>query len=695
MGFADRFNLKKQWEEIKGEAEEGVEETHVKLEEEERDASSKIFDRHAVNLAKLVAPESASWEENHYKIGDEYTRTLFIHNYPPQVEDNWLREILRFPHAVDVAIYVQPLNKNAFLKEMRRRASRDEASLDKAAEEGVHINQRRASRFRDTMQFIEALQTDQTRPFQVMVALTIRARSLKELDKITADLEGQMSTVKTRSARWRHKQGFESTLPLMQNSLADSQAVRPMHTQGLMSMFPFSSAELSHESGVLIGLSRQTGSPIILNRFLQPIVKSPNTCIFGATGSGKSFLAKIEMQRFSCLGKTVIVLDPSGEYRDMTKALGGENITVSMDSAETINPLDFSNAVSPGHNALRDKIAFMIDMLSVMLRSEQGTGLIIDAVTRQIFDNALQEAYRRYHYFVDSVESQQGATSDHMPTLSEVYFFLERIARTRKEPVIQQRMLPLLAAMGQFVGDGTLAPLFDHKTTVQMSSDFINFDYSSLPEQYLPLAMHLVLEFIRSSFFTARQRESGENVLLYVDEAQILMKNDETAKFLEDSIRTSRKYGIGITVMTQNVGVFAAQNEDGSQNKRGAGILANCTIKILLRQEPSERDAVRNTFRMTTSEVSNLLGAQTGEGLIYVGNETVWFSAANMASQEEYAMMTTTTSERAALRQAAERAQLESNPQLVDESHRLQAQTAPEPDDDDELDLSGSPFDFS
>ncbi len=697
MSLRDKFNIKKTWQDLQEEETKAESGGDVEIVNREDPKHYAIFDRLALPISKLVQPESGEHFETAYKIGDEFTRTLFIHTYPHQVEDNWLREILRFEHPIDVAIYVQPLPTSPFLKKMRQRISRDEAAIRKQEEDGYEVDHRRVARLEDTREFVRAIQQDITRPYQIMVALTLRATSSKELDKVSNDLESRLTSVTTRNARWRHKQGFESTLPLMQNNLADVEAVRSMHTQGLMAMFPFSSSELSHASGVLMGRNRATGSPIIINRFMQPEVKSPNTAILGATGSGKSFFAKLEQLRWLYHGVPVMVIDPSGEYRRVCEGVGGNNITISLDSKETINPLDFSNAVHPSINALQNKIAFVVELIGVMMRSADG-GVPMDAVTKNLIDNALQETYRRWGYTIDDHSGQLAATAEHMPRLSDLYKMLVRIQRVNDNELVQQRLQPLVAAMTSFVGDGMLAPLFDNHTTINARSHFLNFDYSRLPQEYLPLAMHLVLEFIRTSFYTQQQAESGQHRLLYIDEAQILMHNTETSHFIEHLARTSRKYGIGLTVMTQDVRVFVL-NDDGSENKVGMGVLANCTIKVLLKQEASEQEAIRRAFNVSTGEVMRLMSAAAGEGVIQVGQESAWFSAHNMASELEYRMLTTTMSERAQLADGERQAQLDQasgQRGYVDSSHQLESGGGPEAPapsgyEDPESD---SPFEF-
>lgn len=654
MGVTDIFNVKKKIEQLQ-EAERT--EGRVEIAESEKSVSYNIYERSAIDIARLVAPEAAHWDPEYFQIGDEFCKTLFVHVFPPAVENNWLAPIFRFRHAIDVALYVQPYDVRSFLHKQRHQVAIDEAALARDYEAGLLPNAKKEARLRDNTQLIEAIEEDVTLPFQVMLAMTIRAKSLKELKRVTEDLERAMSSIKTRQCRYLHKQGFDSTLPLFNNELDDALCLHTLHTQALMASFPFSSSDLTHEQGVLVGVSQLTQSPIILNRFMQPAIESPNTAVLGMTGSGKSYFAKLEMLRWCYQGKPVIVLDPSGEYARVCEGVGGVNININADSGDRINPLDFSYAVAPTRNALRDKVTYLVELIGVLVHSDRREGLLYDAVSKKYVSNALLEVYRAYRYSVQDVATQQQATPDRMPTMSELYMMLQRIARTNRDSEVQKRLQPLLAALDRYCGDGDLAPLFDHRTTINARSHFINFNYSGLQREYLPLAMHLVLEFLRTSLFTDEQRESGVHRLLYVDEAQILMDVPETAHFLEFTIRTCRKYGVGLTVMTQNVGVFVADAK-GNPNKVGQAILSNCSIKVLLKQEPAEADAVTLAFKLTEGELSRLLGARSGEGLVIVGRESTWFSAQGMASPLEHSMLTTTMAERAQIA-ASERQSLE------------------------------------
>jgi hypothetical protein len=432
-------------------------ELQVEVAEQADPESRKAFDRLRVDIPMMVAPDGAEVGEDFFKVGDEYTRTLYIHTYPPQVDDNWLREVLRYQEAVDVAIYIQPIPIRPFLDELRRQINRDEAAIEKEREEGRVPDNKRIERWRDNHAYIAAIENQHTKPFQIMVALTLRARTEAELNRITAELEGSLTSVTTRRTRFRHRQGFLTTLPLMHNEIADMLTVRPMHTQGLMAMFPFTSSTIAHPSGVVVGVSQGTNTPIMINRFLQASdlgIDNANACVLGATGSGKSMFCKLEMLRYNYLGVPVVTLDPSGEYSRVCAALGGQDVVISLDSADRINPLDFSQAISrkPGVNPLRNKIAYLFELLRVMIRTDDEHGNVpIDAVTRQIFETALLNCYAQYGYDIRNPETQWDATPERMPRLEEVYLMLTRIAKTNVRPEVKDRLVLLIPALENYV----------------------------------------------------------------------------------------------------------------------------------------------------------------------------------------------------------------------------------------------------
>lgn len=646
------------------EARSGEDEQLVRLdwgEDDEDDPALDILDRGSHHrIDEIIRPDGFTIEEDYCKVSGEYTRTVYWRAFPQQAHDGWLARFLRFPYPLHMSLLIQPLPPKAWAKRARTQMAHDAATLRTEVEEGYDADPQRARRLQQTEELIDLIENDQVRPFQVLLAMRLRASSLRELDRQTQELDSMITSGRVSKARLRQAEGFEATLPLLlMNEFYDTDGVRFMHTPAVTTLFPFISSNITHETGVIVGQDVQTGTPIILNRFLQPgspeaeaanaflTLQTPNMAVLGASGSGKSYFAKLEMMRWAFQRYPVIVVDPSGEYHAVSEALEGQNIRIAVDSPDKINPLDFSYAVDGQHDALKRKIGFLAEFLPVMLRSEGAER--VDPMVKNLFAQALRETYKRFGYETGNLASQQGATPSRMPKLSDVHKMLQIFQRRYRDALVQEHVRPLLAALESFVGDGHLAGLFDHQSTVDLKSDFVVFNIGNLNDNQYPLVMYLVLEHIRTTMFTEAQAQSARRCLLYVDEAQKMMMFPETAKFLEWTARTCRKYGTGLTVMTQNVGVFL-QNDDGSENKAGVGVLSNCSTTVLLKQHPSEIQHVQRRFNLTTQEASTLLSARAGMGQIILdGKESCWFSAEHMANQYENAICSTTASERAAI----------------------------------------------
>lgn len=615
----------------------------------------EVFERGLVeNVAEMVAPEAFFHQHEYVRVGDEYCRTMYMYSFPASADDNWIKPLLRFPEAIDVSLHILPLPVDYIVDRLRTKVNHDEASINKAQMDNMSPDFRKERRYNNNMQLIKALEEERTKPFQVAVIFTIRASSLQELDRITDVIERTaVSGSQIRKATMRHREGFQATMPLLSNPLMGKAVCKNLHTHALQLMFPFISSDIAHETGVLMGINLATQGNIIVNRFAQPMISNPGMLVFGTSGSGKSYTVKMEMLQWAMFGVPIVVIDPQNEYDRVCQGLGGQFISISLDSPQKINPLDFSHAVDPEQNALAQKIQFMLDMVGIMINSgREGAGGLDDS-TRAVLEEALRMLYHNYGFTTKDRAGQMKAAPASMPRMRDLYALLQRLAVDRKDQHYQNSVQPLLAGMAQYVGEGSLSGLFDHYTTVDLNSNFIVFNTQLLNEQQTPLAMQLILEFLRTSLFTPKQKASGVKRLLYVDEAHKLMGSDETAKFLSFVAKTSRKFGVGFTCVTQEVENFLL-NPDGTNNQYGIGILQNCDTTMLLRQHKNALGAIQRVFGLTDNEILQLSNSENGQGLIYVGEEKAWLTMQGMTSQIEHEMITTDHTEVGALTQRAQ-----------------------------------------
>lgn len=631
-------------------------------EDESEDGEDALLARGAIDVARLVAPNTFIASDRHVQVGGEYCRTLYVMALPPQVRDNWLYPLFLWQEVIDVSLFVYPLDTDYVIKRLRNRIAKDEARLAIEEQQGKIRSFDVERRFGDNLAFLEAIENDQTRPFQIAIVITLRAKSLERLDAISEQLERRLTMCTIRRADLRHVKGFLTTLPVLDNHLLDTYAVKNVQTQGVQTMFPFTSSDITHGQGVLLGVNLITKNNVIIDRFMQPTVANPAMAVLGVPGSGKSYAGKTEMLRWNTLhGVPVIVIDPQNEYDRLCAGLGGQFIDVSSDSHDRINPLDFSHSVHPERNALQQKLGFMLGMVEVLLRAGSRERPPLSEFQRSLLDKALRQVYLRCGYQVRSVATQLEATPDNMPLLADVYDTLERMRRSTKDPHVQGQIIPLIVGLQPYVYDGAYAGLFDGPTSVDLSNPFIVFNIQKLENDMLPIGMYMVLEFLRNTLFTHQQQISGQRRLLYVDEAQRLMDFPETAVFLDWVTRTARKFNVGLTLLTQNVEGFLLDG-NGADNKTGRAILANCSTTMLMRQGRNSQELLQSVYKLSPAEAQHLGNFATGECLVSVDDARAWVSLVDMTSPLEHEMITTTAREVAAIhartRRGAEAARL-------------------------------------
>jgi type IV secretory pathway VirB4 component len=83
--------------------------------------------------------------------------------------------------------------------------------------------------------------------------------------------------------------------------------------------------------------------------------------------------------------------------------------------------------------------------------------------------------------------------------------------------------------------------------------------------------------------------------LVVVDEAWLLMREPDGAKFLFRLAKSARKYWCGLSVVTQDAA-------DLLGTPLGQAVVANSTTQILLRQAPQAIDVVGDAFNLSAGE---------------------------------------------------------------------------------------------
>jgi len=520
------------------------------------------------------------------KIGDKYTKTLFVFSYPRYLSSGWFSPIINLPALVDVAIFIHPIDTGAALKNLRKKETQFEAQIGERAAKGLVREPLLETALQDVRLLRDALQRAEEKLFKVGVYLTLYADSIKDLNQLEGEVTSILDSklVVAKPANFEQVQGFNSVVPLAVDELGIH---TPLNSSPLSSLFPFVALNLTSDEGVLFGLNRHNNTLIIFDRFS---LENANMVIFGKAGSGKSYASKLELIRSLMLGSEVIVVDPENEYETLAKAFGGSYFKISLDSESNINPLDIPiipQGETPSE-VLRSHIVNLAGLVKLMIGR-------VSSAEEAILDQALVETYASR-----DITPDKDFVGKEPPLLEDLETVLKNIKGGED----------MANRLYRFT-KGSYAGFTNKPTNVKLGNRLVVFSVRDLEEELRPVAMYIILNFVWNLV-----RSRLKKRVMVVDEAWWMLKNEDSGAFLYRLAKRSRKYYLGITAITQDV-------EDFLSSAYGRPIITNSSIQLLLKQSPAAIDLVAKTFALTDTEKNYLLEADIGQGLFVAGLKRV------------------------------------------------------------------------
>lgn len=569
-------------------------------------------------LRDTIAPSSIEIHSSYFRLGTKYGRTLYVYGYPRELYTGWLSTIINIDEVIDISMFIYPVDTQVVLNNLRKKVTQLEADMQINSEKGRVRDPGREAALSDAEELRDQLQVGAERFFRFGLYVTVYADSLDELATVQHAIEtifGQQ-LIYSKTASSQQEQGLNCTVPQMTDQL---QIRRNMNTGAISTSFPFTSADLTQESGVLYGINMHNNGLVIFDRFT---LENANMVVFAKSGAGKSFAVKLEALRAMMMGSDILIIDPENEYQKLCDAVGGSYIRLSLSSDTRINPFDLPRVIDSedAEDALRANLITLHGLLRLMLGGTQITaqGVPMAALTpaeEADLDQALIDTYAR-----------AGITSDPLthvstpPTIGDLYDTLLHMGGTG--PQLAQRLRKYTS--------GTFAGIFSQQSNIDINNTMVVFNIRDLEEELRPVAMYIVLSHIWNI-----TRSHQKKRMLIIDEAWQLMKYDDSANFMFSLAKRARKYALGLTTITQDV-------EDFMGSKMGRAIVANSSMQLLLKQSSSAVDVLGDVFKLTEEERKRLANFPVGQGLFFAGQNHVHIQV--IASQTETELITTTPS---------------------------------------------------
>ncbi len=538
------------------------------------------------NAKKIISPSGLKVESNYIKIGDKFAKTFFVYSYPRYLATGWFAPLINLPHLFDVSIYINPLDTGSALKKLRKKAAQVESQIMDQQEKGLVRDPQLETAFSDVENLRDVLQQSEEKMFSVGVYITIYADNIEELSK----LEGKITTlleaklVYIKPSLFTQLEGFQTILPLGGDKL---NVVTPMNSGPVSSFFPFVSEDLTSDQGIMYGINRHNNNLVIFDRFS---LENANQVVFAKAGSGKSFASKLDIIRSLMMGTDVIVIDPENEYEKLANAFGGSFFNISLTSHEHVNPFDVP-IIPEGENptdVLRSHIVTLAGLMKLMLGK-------LTPAEDAILDRAITETYASREIVPGEDFSGKAA-----PLLEDLETILRNLEGGKD---MAERLYKYTK--------GSFAGLINQPTNIDVNNRLIVFSIRDLEEDLRPIGMFITLNYIWNIIRSKLKRR-----ILIVDEAWIMMKNEDSATFMFGLVKRCRKYYLGVTTITQDV-------EDFLRSPYGRPIITNSSTQLLLKQSPATIDIVGKAFSLTEAEKNLLLSAEVGTGLFFAGKKHV------------------------------------------------------------------------
>ena len=541
-----------------------------------------IRDASVMTLEDVIAPSALSITPRALNLSGKLVRTFFAISFPRYLNDGWLEPILNLEKEFDVSIVVHPMDTSEMLKKFQKKVAEVQSQINIREEKGLVRDPQLDAAYRNLEELRDKLQQAEERLFNVGLYVAIYGDDDAELEKTESEIKTVLDArlVYMKPALFQQEQGFRSVMPIGKDEL---EVHTKLNSEPLSSFFPFTSFDLTADTGILYGINRHNSSLVLFDRFS---LENYNSVTFATSGSGKSYAAKLEILRSLMFGSEVIVIDPEREYEYLAEATGGRFFDISLSSSHHINPFDLPKpqADESPEDVLRSHIISLVGLFRIMLGN-------LTPEEDSIIDRAITETYA-----LKDITGAADFSGMEPPLLSDFELVLSGMEGSKS---LAQRLSKYT--------QGTWSGFINKPTNVDLSQKFVVFSLRDMEDELKTVAMYILTHHI----WSAVRRELKKR-LLVIDEAWWMMRSEDTASFLYSMAKRGRKYYLGLSTITQDV-------DDFLRSPYGVPMITNSSIQLLMKQSPTSIDKVQDTFHLTDEEKYLLLESGVGEGIFFAG----------------------------------------------------------------------------
>lgn len=531
------------------------------------------------------------------EIDGMFFSSLLIINYNRIFQELIFKNILEINENILISIYIEKNNQYKIIKEIAKNIGNTTVDLEKINNSRIDIDIAKSS-LEDAKYIRREMQLNNQQLLYFYTYITTYSKNKEELKNQINKIEEilQNSGLKSKKSYFRQEQTILANLPLNKNNYDIKRAVkRNILTDGIKGTYPFITSTIYDEQGILYGTDINNNSLIIIDKFDREKYKNSNTCIFGSSGSGKSYFTKIQVLRNYILNINQYIIDPEREYEKISKSLDGSLIKIGPASKTYINIFDIreDSLEENEEGYLATKLNKLIGFFKLIFQD-------ITEEERTELENKIIKIYKNKNIdFNDKslFKNNKFKTSTDMPILEDLYKELNKKMQKKIEPFIT----------------GSLK-CFNNYTNIELNNKLIIGDIYELGEENIQFGMYIFIEL----FWDKIKKDRNSRKIIYLDEIWRLIgitSNKETASFIYKIFKTIRKYGGGATAITQDVSDLFSL-EEGAYGK---SILNNSELKLFFSLEEENIKTLEKYIDINEKEKIEIKSLRKGESLFFVG----------------------------------------------------------------------------
>ncbi len=556
-----------------------------------------------------VAPAAIEWETRTARVGNQWTSTLYIADYPDYPKDGYLNELFELTDVeFDLTVHVTPKNQQQARDELQRVADdlRADADLERSVR-GAYL-QERAGEAVSTYKCVE----NGSRVFDQGTFITIRAESRDQLRDavrtIKSRLREEPAGLTPKTAICKQDLAIQAAAPIGPNPFG-REATALGGAIGALLASPHN-ATILEDGGVEFGVHWRNQSPVVID----PFARENGYAMFtiGDPGSGKSFGSKQNFIRSieDSEDRIGIILEPLNNWAGVAEALGGERITIGGNMG--LNPLEIKptpervqRAMGEDASPYREKLDSVMSFLSNYF-ALRGIKL---GDRRTTLETAIEEAYARKG-ITDDIATHQNES----PTMRDALDILQGmvddpddyVVRTHEEILkIREDATWLIDQLRPFAEGGRYENL-GRETEFDIRDEKVIYLDLAQQEGSLGGSTSLIMQLLISSVYE-RAKETDKEVVFVIDEARYIMQDAASLEYLEIVFRHHRHHNLSIRLVTQTVDEFF-------QHPESEAIIDQCAIKQFHHLDGMDREWA-DEFGLNSAQMRFVQDAVPGNDL--------------------------------------------------------------------------------